>query len=192
MSEYICFNHQEKRFNVLMDEGPYTKEELLEIVKQLEEREQTADKGGMIIEGQTTKQYTHQIYETAYVELPAGKYSRSDLAALLTHFEELDKANAAAIKQTGGELIKEIPKPAGFDLRNRRSDKTHKAADWLPADALFDANEAIKKHECKELLIIWWEEKPNQKRSLHWRNATSSAAEASHLLVNMFFDKDHF
>lgn len=41
--------------------------------------------------------------------------------------------------------LKSIPKPEGFDLRNRRSEKSGRGSDWLPADALYDAQQEILK-----------------------------------------------
>ena len=76
-------------------------------------------------------------------------------------------------------------KPEGFDLRDRRSDKTKLSIDWAPADALYDAAQALKSQSCKELVVIWWEETGPNKRNIHWRVATSSAAETTHLLYSM-------
>lgn len=37
--------------------------------------------------------------------------------------------------------IKLVPKPEGFELRDKRSDKTGQGKDWTPADALYSAFE---------------------------------------------------
>jgi hypothetical protein len=46
-----------------------------------------------------------------------------------------------------------IVKPEGYDLRDRRSDKSRSAADWLPVDALYSASTDVGDATC---LFVGW------------------------------------
>jgi hypothetical protein len=52
--------------------------------------------------------------------------------------------------------MKLIPKPEGHDLRNARAEKSESARDWLPDDALFAAQEHMKKHPVHGAMIVAW------------------------------------
>lgn len=54
-----------------------------------------------------------------------------------------------------------IEKPLGFELRDKRSDKTRKSDDWTAQDALFDASQAIKGGEVEDVVILWREKGSN-------------------------------
>lgn len=51
-----------------------------------------------------------------------------------------------------------VPKPAGFELRDKRSEKTNDASKWLPADALFSAHQAMQgdMRPAKALIVAWF------------------------------------
>lgn len=49
-----------------------------------------------------------------------------------------------------------LPKPEGFDLRDKRSDKTGCAADWTPADALWDAQQHMNDVEVAGVVVVWF------------------------------------
>lgn len=53
--------------------------------------------------------------------------------------------------------LKLVPKPEGFELRDRRSDKSGMGKDWEPQDALFDASQEIAKPDvdCDAVLVIY-------------------------------------
>jgi hypothetical protein len=50
-----------------------------------------------------------------------------------------------------------VPKPEGFELRNKRSDKTGRGCDWEPQDALYDVSQEIAKPDvdCDAVLVIF-------------------------------------
>lgn len=52
--------------------------------------------------------------------------------------------------------MRAVPKPAAFDLNNRRSDKESDASKWLPADALYDASQDIEANGCTKALLVAW------------------------------------
>jgi hypothetical protein len=56
--------------------------------------------------------------------------------------------------------LKLIPKPEGFELRDKRSDKAADASLWEVGDALFNANETIAKMKADSVLICWRETHP--------------------------------
>lgn len=53
--------------------------------------------------------------------------------------------------------MKLIPKPEGFDLRDRRSAKSCSGSDWQPADALYSAQQRILSAKADTVMIIWRE-----------------------------------
>lgn len=50
-----------------------------------------------------------------------------------------------------------VPKPEGFELRDKRSDKTGMGKDWQPQDALYDVSQEIAKPDadCDAVLVIY-------------------------------------
>lgn len=54
--------------------------------------------------------------------------------------------------------LKAVPKPAGFELNQARSDKSASARDWLPEDALYSAWEQIQKDRPVHgaLVVAWY------------------------------------
>lgn len=57
--------------------------------------------------------------------------------------------------------LKVIPKPAGFDVSEKRADKAADASKWLPTDALYSAFEEITKAAgIKALSVAWYETDP--------------------------------
>jgi len=53
--------------------------------------------------------------------------------------------------------LRAVPKPEGFDLRDRRSEKTNDATAWLPEDALYDAQQAMRgKMKPTSAMVVAW------------------------------------
>jgi len=82
--------------------------------------------------------------------------------------------------------VKLITKPEGFDLRNKRSDKSNKGADWSVQDALFDASQkiAISSDHCSGVLILWREVDLDGKGSTHYRYSGDSDMNAPALIIS--------
>lgn len=77
-----------------------------------------------------------------------------------------------------------VPKPEGYELRDKRSEKRNSAADWTPADALYDASQRIIDKQVSGLVAYWWERDPATGRDvLKFVNATPNHAEHV-LLIN--------
>lgn len=53
--------------------------------------------------------------------------------------------------------LKLVPKPEGFELRDKRSDKSNLGKDWGVQDALYDVSREVAKHDsnCDAVLIIF-------------------------------------
>lgn len=47
-----------------------------------------------------------------------------------------------------------LPRPEGFELRDKRSSKHCNAADWTPQDALYDASQVMG-DDAQAALILW-------------------------------------
>lgn len=67
--------------------------------------------------------------------------------------------------------LKLVPKPEGFELRDKRSDKTGRGSDWLPQDALYDASQQMDKENCIAVVIMWMEQKEDGSRRIYRRFA---------------------
>lgn len=65
--------------------------------------------------------------------------------------------------------MKLIQKPAGFDFTDKRSSRAADSELWRPADAMYDANEAIAKQDCQSLLVCWSERLPDGTTRTHYR-----------------------
>lgn len=50
----------------------------------------------------------------------------------------------------------DIPKPEGYDLRNKRSERSQNAKDWLPEDALYKASIDMKIAQPADAMMIAW------------------------------------
>lgn len=53
-------------------------------------------------------------------------------------------------------MLKAVPRPAAFDINNRRSDKASDAAKWMPEDALYDAYQDIEANGAAKALVVAW------------------------------------
>jgi hypothetical protein len=63
--------------------------------------------------------------------------------------------------------LKLIPKPEGFELRDRRSSKQGDASVWRPTDALYDAQQAmVNAPEPVTAVVVVWREQGEDGR---WR-----------------------
>jgi hypothetical protein len=82
--------------------------------------------------------------------------------------------------------MKLISKPEGFDLRDKRSDKSNKGADWTVQDALFDASKTIAeaKAHCSGALVLWREVDAQGNGSTHYRYAGDFEMNAPALIVS--------
>lgn len=79
----------------------------------------------------------------------------------------------------------EIPKPDGFDLRNRRAEKAADGSQWTAGDALYDARHRQKSspNEVKELVVYWVEKKSDGTRILRYASACKDYNEHLALLA---------
>lgn len=60
-------------------------------------------------------------------------------------------------------MLTSIPKPAAFEINNRRSDRESNAAAWLPEDALYDAYQELESRPAtKALLVAWYAPHPSK------------------------------
>ncbi len=48
-----------------------------------------------------------------------------------------------------------IPKPEGFELRDKRSSKHSSAAEWTPQDALYDASQGMNADVTDVVVVLW-------------------------------------
>lgn len=65
--------------------------------------------------------------------------------------------------------MKLIPKPEGFELRDKRSDKSASGADWQVGDALYDAQQEINKVDCNSVMILWTKVEADGTTSTNYR-----------------------
>ena len=66
--------------------------------------------------------------------------------------------------------LRALPKPEGFDLRAARASRGT-ASDWLPADALFHASEAMAESSpVVAMLVTWYSREPDGKLVLKFRH----------------------
>lgn len=75
-----------------------------------------------------------------------------------------------------------VPKPEGFELRDKRSEKDKNPARWTPADAIYDASQRMQLYEATQLVVYWWEKREDGRERLNWANATLSHAEHAYML----------
>lgn len=57
--------------------------------------------------------------------------------------------------------LKLVQKPEGFELRDKRSDKSGQGADWLPVDALYSVQQRLADKNCSALMVVWREVNPD-------------------------------
>lgn len=79
--------------------------------------------------------------------------------------------------------MKLIPKPEGFELRDKRSDKSGSGADWQVGDALYDAQQEISKTECTAVMILWTKLEADGSTSTGYRYAGKPGS-GERLLLN--------
>lgn len=67
--------------------------------------------------------------------------------------------------------LRAIPKPEGFELRDKRSEKTNDAAAWLPEDALYDAQQAMmgEMKPSTAMVVAWFYRDAEGKQRLTFR-----------------------
>lgn len=75
-----------------------------------------------------------------------------------------------------------IDKPEGYDLREKRADKNVDAGQWTAQDAIFNTAQRIKSQDVSQLVVYWWERRPDGSEVMHWTNATTNTAEHCLLL----------
>lgn len=64
-----------------------------------------------------------------------------------------------------------LPKPEGFDLRDKRSDKSNCAMDWTPADALYDAQKFMDGQKVAAVAVFWFSRSQDNALIPHMRFA---------------------
>ncbi len=64
--------------------------------------------------------------------------------------------------------LKLVPKPEGFELRDRRSSKTNAGSDWTPRDALYSASQDMT--DAADAVTVIWREKLSDGRYVHHRS----------------------
>lgn len=79
-------------------------------------------------------------------------------------------------------MSNEVPKPEGFDLREKRAAKTDDAELWTAEDAIYSTFQRIKGKDITQLVVYWWERHEDGAEYLHYTNATSDFAEHAFLL----------
>lgn len=80
-----------------------------------------------------------------------------------------------------------VSKPEGFELRDKRSDKSRSCSDWKVQDALYDASQEISKAdvECDAVVVIFRKRLPNSNTLTCTRVAGPQDAAAELLLHGM-------
>lgn len=73
-------------------------------------------------------------------------------------------------------------KPDGYGLREKRANKANDAKQWTAQDAIYNTAERIRDQDVSQLVVYWWERKPDGKEVMHWTNATTNLAEHALLL----------
>lgn len=73
-----------------------------------------------------------------------------------------------------------VPKPEGFDIRDKRAEKSGKADEWTPQDAVYEASQRIE--NATQLVCLWWEKQPDGREILMYSQSTKSRAEHAYLL----------
>lgn len=83
--------------------------------------------------------------------------------------------------------LKLVPKPEGFELRNKRSDKSGSGKDWEPQDALYDVSQEIAKADvdCDAVLVLYRKRFENGSRLTCTRFSGQNDAAADLLLNGM-------
>jgi hypothetical protein len=82
-----------------------------------------------------------------------------------------------------------IPEPEGFELREKRAERSGSARDVTPLDALFDAYERVKsnpKVQC--LFVCWYELSENGLPVLKWSSASDWSRGTAALLADAVFE----
>lgn len=64
-----------------------------------------------------------------------------------------------------------VPKPEGYDLRDKRSDKENDATKWGVRDALYSASECMT-DKCDAVTVVWREEGRVYRRNAGPRGST--------------------
>lgn len=75
--------------------------------------------------------------------------------------------------------LKLVPKPEGYELRDRRSDKSTKACDWSVQDALYSVSQEVSTTEPVAILIQWYVK--SQDGALIYRSRYAGDASQSRL-----------
>ncbi len=64
--------------------------------------------------------------------------------------------------------MKIVPKPEGFEMRQKRADKAEVSRLWLPEDAMHAASAAMKDPKLA-ILVAWYEKHENGHHVLKYR-----------------------
>lgn len=79
--------------------------------------------------------------------------------------------------------MKLIDKPEGFELRDRRSDKSNLGSEWTVQDALYDASQEMAKQDTTDAIVVWRERVAEGKYLTHFRFAGQSDCNGPALLL---------
>jgi hypothetical protein len=68
------------------------------------------------------------------------------------------------------KLLKQLPKPEGFELREKRAEKSDDGSKWLPEDALYDASTAMQESPpAGAMIVVWYSLAEGDKYALKYR-----------------------
>lgn len=80
--------------------------------------------------------------------------------------------------------MKLVDKPEGFDLRDKRSDKSSLGKDWGVQDALYDASQVIAGQKANDVVVVWREDLGDGKYFTHFRYAGTADCNGPALLMS--------
>lgn len=82
-----------------------------------------------------------------------------------------------------------IPKPIGYELRERRADRTGSARDVTPLDVLFDAYERVKGNpNVRTMMVCWYEPDAQGLPVLKWSSAADHPRGITALLADAAYE----
>lgn len=87
--------------------------------------------------------------------------------------------------------LKMVPKPEGYDMREKRATKAESGKQWLPDDALYQAFERINKGDAKPvgaIAIVWYEKLDNGSLCVKYSISNEYDRQAIALLADALAD----
>jgi hypothetical protein len=87
----------------------------------------------------------------------------------------------------GERRLSAVPKPLGFEFRDRRAFQTNNADAWLPADALYDAYRDMEADGVVHAMVVaWYAVDETGAQRLRFRLAHARENDGRALLVDLF------